>query len=94
MSQQQCQGFLLHISRTLDTFNRYFKIDCQRLHFFYRYSLNSIGSLCWHLEKRLEYTENSFTSIRLMLMKKPTSLDPVFPPIHLQITSDDLIRHT
>lgn len=91
MSQQQCQGFLLHISRTLDTFNRCFKIGCQRLHCFVD-SLNSIGSLCWHLEKRLEYTENSFTSVRLMLMKKPTSLNPVFPPIHLQIISDDSIR--
>ena len=38
---------------------------------FCRHSLNSVQSLCWHLEKRLEYTENYFTSRRLLLLKIP-----------------------
>lgn len=90
-SQQHCQDFLLHISRTLDIFNSCFKIGCQRLQFC-RHSLNSVESLCWHLEKRLECSENSLTCIRFLLMKNPTSLGSLFPPLHLQIISEGSIN--
>ena len=42
---------------------------------FCRLSLNSGESLCWHLEKRSECTENSLTSIAFLFMTSPTSLN-------------------
>lgn len=81
-SQQHCQDFLLHISRTLDTFNSCFKIGSKDYNFC-RHSLNSVEGLYWHLEKRLECTENSLTSIRFLLMKKSHIFKffiPTIPP--------------
>lgn len=46
---------------------------------FCRLSLDSVESLCWHLEKRSECTENSLTSITFLFMTSPTSLHCVSP---------------
>lgn len=80
-SQQHCQDFLLHILGLWTPLIAVLKLVAKDYNFC-RHSLNSAESLCWHLEKRLEYTKNSFTSRRLMLLKipHPKFCIPITPP--------------
>lgn len=60
-------SFLVHIFRSLETFNNCSKITCQRSH--RRNDYNSVGCLYWHLGLVLMIMKNPLIALRFLLMK-------------------------